>query len=202
MRDPKNMAEVAAFSPDYMGFIFYPKSPRYVGETFKTPTDFPTNIIRVGVFVNESTENILRLAETHNQRFLQLHGSETVQQCLELKSHNYQIIKVFSVDDAFDFEQTKFYSDSANFFLFDTKGKYHGGNAKTFRWRLLEQYDQQVPFFLSGGLSPENVGEITELKGMNLHALDVNSGVEKAPALKDPQKIRALKENLKQILTF
>jgi phosphoribosylanthranilate isomerase len=85
--------------------------------------------------------------------------------------------------------------------LFDTKGKYFGGNATTFRWRLLEKYHQQVPFFLSGGISSENVRDITELKGMNLHALDVNSGVERAPAVKDLDKIRALKENLKQIIT-
>jgi phosphoribosylanthranilate isomerase len=201
MRDAQNIMDVAALSPDYMGFIFYPKSPRYVGEDFKIPQDFPTNIIRVGVFVNESTENILRHAAAHNLRFLQLHGEETVKQCLELKSHNYQIIKVFSIDDAFDFELTKFYSEAVDFLLFDTKGKYYGGNAETFRWRLLEKYHQQVPFFLSGGLSPENVSEIGELKNLNLAALDVNSGVEQSPAMKDLGKIQALKENLKQIIT-
>ena len=202
MRDSRNILEVAALSPDYMGFIFYPNSLRYVGEDFKIPAELPTNIIRVGIFVNESTDSILRHAEAHNLRFLQLHGSETVQQCLELKSRNYQIIKVFSVDDAFDFETTKFYSESTNFFLFDTKGKHYGGNAKTFRWRLLDKYDQRVPFFLSGGLSAENVNDVSDLKGMNLHALDVNSGVEKAPAMKDLNKIQALKENLKQIITI
>jgi phosphoribosylanthranilate isomerase len=202
MRDAENIMQVAALSPDYMGFIFYPKSPRFVGDDFKIPAQFPTNIIRVGVFVNESTASILEHSEAHNLRFLQLHGEESVKQCQELKGHNYQIIKVFSVDDAFDFEITKYYSESVDFFLFDTKGKYYGGNAKTFRWRQLEQYNQQVPFFLSGGLSPENVSDVGELKGMNIHALDVNSGVESAPAMKDLVKVQELKENLKQILTL
>lgn len=202
MRDTENIMQVAALSPDYMGFIFYQKSPRFVGNDFKIPVQFPTNIIRVGVFVNESTANILKHTEAHNLGFLQLHGEESVKQCQELKRHNYQIIKVFSIDDAFDFEITKFYSESVDFFLFDTKGKYHGGNAKTFRWRHLDNYSQQVPFFLSGGLSPENVVDVSDLKGMNIHALDVNSGVESAPAMKDLVKIQALKENLKQILTL
>jgi phosphoribosylanthranilate isomerase len=202
MRDPENIMQVAATGPDYMGFIFYPQSPRFVGNGFQMPSQFPTNIIRVGVFVNENVETILSLSEAHNLRFLQLHGAETVKECKELKRHNYQIIKVFSVDDTFDFELTKFYSESVDFFLFDTKGKYYGGNAKTFRWRHLDNYDQQVPFFLSGGLSPENVAEVADLKGMNIHALDVNSGVESAPALKDLLKVRAFKENVKQILTL
>jgi phosphoribosylanthranilate isomerase len=202
MRDAENIMQVAALSPDYMGFIFYPKSPRFVGNDFKIPAQFPTNIIRVGVFVNESTENILKHAEGHNLRFLQLHGEESVKQCQELKGHNYQIIKVFSIDEVFDFEITKYYSESVDFFLFDTKGKYYGGNAKTFRWRQLDQYNQQVPFFLSGGLSPENVSDVADLKGMNIHALDVNSGVESAPAMKDLARVQELKENLKQILTL
>jgi phosphoribosylanthranilate isomerase len=199
MRDAKNILEVAALSPDFMGFIFYPKSPRYVGESFQVPAEFPTNIIRVGVFVNESTEVILAQCERHKLGFLQLHGEESVQQCLELKNRNLKIIKVLSVDDTTSFEITKFYSEAVDFFLFDTKGKYYGGNAKTFRWQRLEQYDQSIPFFLSGGLSPENVDEIRLLEQMNLYALDINSGVESSPAMKNTDKIRSIQESLNRI---
>jgi phosphoribosylanthranilate isomerase len=188
---------VAALNPDYMGFIFYEKSPRYVGADFKIPADFPTNIIRVGVFVNASTDEMKRQVKLHKLDFLQLHGSETVKQCKELKQDNIKIIKVLSVDDQTDFDQTKFYSEVADFLLFDTKGKYFGGNAKTFRWQSLLQYDQQLPFFLSGGLSPENVRDTAQLSDMNLHALDINSGVETSPGLKDINKIKEIKDLLK-----
>ncbi len=196
MRDAKNIMDVAALSPDYMGFIFYPKSPRFVGEEFKIPPDFPTNIIRVGVFVNETTEKTLSLAAAHKLDFVQLHGEETVKQCEELRLHNLKIIKVLSIDEQTNFDAAKYYLAAADFLLFDTKGKYYGGNAKTFRWQRLAEYDQQIPFFLSGGLSPENVESVDGLSSMNLHALDINSGVEISPALKDIEKIKTIQKIL------
>jgi phosphoribosylanthranilate isomerase len=199
MRDAENIMQVAALSPDYMGFIFYPKSPRYVGEDFKIPALFPTNIIRVGVFVNESTEVMLRLTKLHKLNFLQLHGSESVQQCEELRNNNIKIIKVLSIDEQTDLELTKLYSAAVDYMLFDTKGKFYGGNAETFRWQRLEQYDQDLPFFLSGGLTPENIKGLTALNNMNLHAIDVNSGAEILPGLKDVQKIGKIKDSLKTL---
>jgi phosphoribosylanthranilate isomerase len=194
MRDAENIMEVAALSPDYMGFIFYPKSPRYVGEDFRIPSDFPTNIIRVGVFVNESSDRIIAYARQHRLNFIQLHGSESVKRCEELKQHNLQVIKVFSIDEETTFEITKDYSAAADFVLFDTKGKYYGGNAQTFRWQRLGDYNQKIPFFLSGGLSPENIPGIAGLKDMNLYALDVNSGAERSPGVKDIKKIKAIQD--------
>src|SRR5690606_12044148 len=85
---------------------------------------------------------------------------------------------------------TSAYKGSVDYFLFDTKGPLHGGNAMRFDWSLLQQYDQSVPFFLSGGLSPDNVSGISKLEGMNIHALDVNSGVESAPGMKDLKKLK------------
>jgi phosphoribosylanthranilate isomerase len=199
MRDAENIMQVAALSPDYMGFIFYPKSPRYVGEDFKIPALFPTNIIRVGVFVNESTKVMLQLAKLHKLDFLQLHGSESVQQCKELRNNNIKIIKVLSIDEQTDLELTKLYSAAVDYMLFDTKGKFYGGNAETFRWQRLEQYDQHLPFFLSGGLTPENIKGLTALNNMNLYAIDVNSGAEISPGLKDIQKIEKIKDSLKTL---
>jgi phosphoribosylanthranilate isomerase len=188
MRDEKNILAVAALHPQYMGFIFYEKSPRYVGDDFRIPT-LPSSISRVGVFVNAPVSTIMEKVERHPLNYVQLHGGETVAQCEALRQEGIGVIKVFSVDDDFDFSKTHPYEDVADFFLFDTKGKYYGGNAMAFDWKVLEQYNQKVPFFLSGGIGPDNVVDIRNLKGMNIHAIDINSGVEESPALKDTQKI-------------
>lgn len=204
MKDAVNIMSVASLSPDYMGFIFYGKSPRFVGEDFLLPKDFPGSINRVGVFVNETTDRIKSIVSGWKFDFVQLHGDETVRQCDELKAEGIKIIKVFSIHDQFDFNVTKAYKKSSDYFLFDTKGKYYGGNARTFDWRVLHRYDQEIPFFLSGGLSPENIIQVGELRSMNIHALDVNSGVEVSPGLKSIEKIKQvvtiLNNNIKQVL--
>ena len=193
MRDPENILAVAALKPDYMGFIFYPDSPRDVSYTFAVPSNFPSSIKKVGVFVQDGVDTIMRQSEKLALDYIQLHGAnDSVQFCQELASLNVKIIKVFSVDDAFDFEVTKPYKDVVDFFLFDTKGKLRGGNGTTFDWRVLERYDQEVPFLLSGGLNPENVTNLSLLKGMNIHALDINSGVERWPGNKDIEKIKSI----------
>ncbi len=124
--------------------------------------------------------------------FAQLHGNETPEQCDELKATRLGVIKVFSLDDHFNFDVTKPYRDVVDYFLFDTKGKYYGGNAKAFNWENLRRYDQEVPFFLSGGLSPDNVNTLGNIQKMNLHALDLNSGVEISPGIKDLEKIKTV----------
>jgi phosphoribosylanthranilate isomerase len=189
MKDAVNIKAVAELRPDYMGFICYNKSPRYVGNEFEVNVD----VERVGVFVNESVENILR----RNFKIVQLHGDESPERCEELKEKDIRVIKVFSIDDDFDFKKTKEYEDVADYFLFDTKGKLYGGNSKTFNWKKLEEYDQKKPFFLSGGLNEENIKNINDLKGMNIHAVDLNSGVEDSPGLKNIEKIKSIMSCLK-----
>lgn len=193
MRDKDNIRDVSQLHPDYMGFIFYDKSPRYVGDEFMIPEDFPPEIKRVGVFVNATTEQILRQAAKYHLDIIQLHGGEDVVQCEELKRHGLGVIKVFSVDDNVNFSETEKYNHAVDYFLFDTRGRYFGGNARTFDWSVLEKYDQTVPFFLSGGITPENVDGIKTLSGLNLQAIDINSGVELRPAYKDVKKIETVK---------
>ena len=192
MRDPENILQVVSLGPQYLGFIFYPNSPRYVGNDFELPRNLPSSFKKVGVFVNESNDVILSKAEKIGFEFVQLHGNESVEQSSDLKASGLKIIKVFSVDDAFKFEVTQAYKNVVDYFLFDTKGKLYGGNARTFDWNVLRKYDQEVPFFLSGGLSPENVGDLGDIRSMNLHALDLNSGVELSPGLKSLEKIKAI----------
>lgn len=200
MRDGKNILEVASLSPDYMGFIFYSGSPRYVQKDFSIPDGFPSTIVKVGVFVNERTEVIKTIASRLRLPFIQLHGNEPVEQCEELKGEGYGVIKVFSVDDAFDFKITNLYASCVDLFLFDTKGKYYGGNSKAFDWKILHRYDQQVPFFLSGGLSPENIDQLVALNNMNLYAIDINSGVEISPGVKNIDKIKQVTKIINSVL--
>lgn len=193
MRDSTNITAVAALQPDYMGFIFYDQSPRYVGKDF-VMAQLPQTIKKVGVFVNEKTEVIQHTTERYKLDFVQLHGNEAPGQCKELRSNGISVIKAFSVDRNFNFKSIEPYAAYVTHFLFDTKGKNFGGNATAFDWALLDKYVQQVPFFLSGGITTENVLDAKNIKNPNIHALDVNSGVEIFPGVKDVNKVREFKQ--------
>lgn len=184
-----NITEVASLNPDYMGFIFYEPSPRYVGVGFTMPSDFPESIKKVGVFVNEELEVIKRVVSDLKLNFVQLHGSESVEDCRALKQFEVGVIKVFAIDETFDFNTTVPYETTVDYFLFDTKGKFYGGNAVPFNWNLLLNYHQRIPFFLGGGLTPENILGLKNISKMNLHAIDINSGVEDSPGHKDISKL-------------
>ncbi|MEO8472342.1 MAG: phosphoribosylanthranilate isomerase [Chryseolinea sp.] len=188
MKYADNILDVAAFKPDYLGFIEYQSSPRFV-QSHMIPDLLPAHILRVGVFVNAEPEVLLKKGKGEYD-LLQLHGNESVDLVKQLKDNGIKVIKVFSVDDDFDFNVTKAYVDLADYFMFDTKGKLYGGNAKIFNWDMLRHYDQEVPFFLSGGLSAENLDRINELEHMNLHAIDLNSGVEISHGVKDVEKLK------------
>ena len=197
MRDAENILSVAELQPDYMGFIFYPTSKRFVGSQFEIPELLPKSIKRVGVFVNEMTKEILRLTNNHDLDFIQLHGGESVRQCAALKENGLGVIKVFSVDNHFDFKEVKPYKGTIDYVLFDTKSEYYGGTGRTFDWNSINKYDQQIPFFLSGGLNATNLEKTNDLVNMNLHALDINSGVEISPGVKSVDKIVEFKNILK-----
>ena len=194
MRESENIKNVSQLKPDYMGFIFYKDSPRFVGDNFEMPV--LTGVKKVGVFVNASVDEMKNAYRKHKLGYLQLHGSESADTCAKLKAEGISVIKVFSIGEDFDFTETKPYSQFVDFFLFDTKGKYHGGNAKTFNWNILEKYNQEKPFFLSGGLNADNITSIEKIKTANLHALDLNSGVEASAGVKDINKIKEIQNIL------
>jgi phosphoribosylanthranilate isomerase len=196
MRERDNIRVVSQLQPQFMGFIFYPSSPRWVGDDFVMPEDLSASTKRVGVFVNDTTDSILEKVRQFKLDFVQLHGEETIDQCRQLKQHGVGVIKVFSVDDDMDFQVTKAYEDVADYFLFDTKGIYYGGNARTFNWEVLTRYNGKKGFFLSGGITPDHIEGIKKLSNANLVAVDVNSGVEIRPALKDVDKVKAIKTKL------
>lgn len=193
MRVPENIQEIAAMQPDYFGFIFFQGSKRYAAEHINEQaiSALPKSIKKVGVFVNEEGEKIKRLASIYNFDLVQLHGNETPSLCKELRSAGLKVIKAFSVDESFDFSTLLPYEDNCDFFLFDTKGKNYGGNGVTFNWELLQNYTLNTPYFLSGGLSPENIHGLKNIPHKPF-AIDVNSGFELEPGLKDVQAVKEL----------
>lgn len=198
MKYPDNITEVGSLLPDYMGFIFWEKSARYFDGIIP---DLPKSIKKVGVFVNQSQEEILSKISKYDLQAIQLHGHESVEFCQELKSKidtKIELIKVFSADENFDFEVLKPYESVCDYFLFDTKGKLPGGNGTTFDWKILNKYNSIKPFFLSGGIGLEEVETIKEISITNLpiYAIDVNSKFEIEPGLKDKNILYSFKQNL------
>lgn len=187
MKYTKNIIEIGSLLPDYMGFIFWKKSGRYFDDLIP---NLPKSVKKVGVFVDETIDIILAKAEKYNLQAIQLHGKEQADFCEILKnkiSNEIKIIKVFSISDGFDFDLLKPFETVCDYFLFDTKGKLPGGNGRTFDWKVLEKYPSNKPFFLSGGIGPEELNSIKEILKTQLpiHALDLNSKFETEPGLKD-----------------
>ena len=200
MKFPENIQEIANLEPDFLGFIFYENSVRnYINNTI---ISIPKPIKKVGVFVNERQEKIIKTIQKYGLDIIQLHGSETKSYCLEFKSQLKQnqlhtkIIKSFSVDDYFVFQTLNDYQ-MVDYFLFDTKGKLPGGNGTKFNWEILERYSLEKPYFLSGGIGLEDVETIQEFlktpASKYCFALDVNSQFEIEAGLKNKEKLEQFK---------
>jgi len=194
MRDAENIQSLFALKPDFIGFIFYNKSKRFVADF--PQVNFPKGIKKVGVFVNENIDVILDKVKKHQLNVVQLHGNETTEYCAKLHHYKLEIIKAFSVDENFDFNSILAYENSCNYFLFDTKGTNYGGNGIKFNWEILKKYRGNVPFLLSGGISKNDIEEIQKIKHPAFEGVDINSGFEIEPALKNINKIKEFKENL------
>ena len=198
MREPNNIAALSDLQPDYMGFIFWAPSSRYVNET--TPK-LDQRIKKTGVFVDASVDYIQSSISTHQLQAVQLHGEETPNYCQLIQGFGVEVIKAFYVKNVFDFSALEAYESSCDFFLFDTKGALPSGNGYTFDWSLLKEYPSQKPFFLSGGIGLENTQEIKELLNTDLplFAIDVNSKFELAPGLKKIEELKQFKKELYEL---
>ncbi len=196
MKSPDNISQLAQLPIDFMGMIFYQKSPRYVEKlTLSDLSVLPRYIERVGVFVNAKRDFILEKVNEYGLDLIQLHGNESPSFCKEL-NETLPIIKAFSIADISDIEQTKAYEGLWGYFLFDTKTPQHGGSGLKFDWEILNEYKGNTPFFLSGGISAEDAERIREIKHPLLYGLDLNSKFETEPGVKD---IELLKQFIKQI---
>ncbi|MGN6644900.1 MAG: phosphoribosylanthranilate isomerase [Cytophaga sp.] len=199
MKYPENVSAVAALQPDYLGFIFYKPSKRYCGETL-TPQfvkALPSSIIKTGVFVNESLEEVLRICSAYDFKAVQLHGHESAEFCKVCKQEGLQVIKVFHVGETMDWSQLDPYKKVVDYFLFDTKTPDYGGSGNRFNWEILKAYDNEIPLFLSGGVDESILEELNGLKSVNIYALDVNSRFELEPGRKDVERIRKFQLGLK-----
>ena len=198
MKYPDNILEVGSLLPDYMGFIFWEQSARYFDGQLP---NLPQSIKKTGVFVNASQEEIISKVTQYDLQAVQLHGQESVAFCTELKEHfgnAIEIIKVFSVDSVFDFDQLKPFETVCDYFLFDTKGKLPGGNGTTFDWKVLENYGSKKPFFLSGGIGLDEIDLVNEILKTDLpiFAIDLNSKFEIEPGLKNTKLLSSFKQKI------
>jgi phosphoribosylanthranilate isomerase len=187
MRHRQNILDLVKIKPDYIGFIFYPKSPRYAGCILKPETTslIPETIRKTGVFVNADSKTIKETCQKFSLNTVQLHGIESVDQCQELKEEGYEIIKAFSLKDPEDIEKTESYKEACDFFLFDTPTHQYGGSGQKFDWSILAGFQPARPFFLSGGIENGDAPGILKECTATPYALDINSRFETAPGLKN-----------------
>ncbi len=197
MKNPQNIEALGKLPIDFMGMIFYPKSPRFVGDLHPNKLPLSNEINRVGVFVNADMEELITYAEKYQLDYIQLHGNESVEYVKELKSRlDSKIIKAFNVANAADFEAVKQYENEVDFVLFDTKTEQHGGSGKKFDWSILSFYRGEIPFFLSGGITLEDAEIIKQLNHPQLFAVDINSKFEVEPGLKNILQIENFIKNI------
>jgi len=193
MRYPENLEQLCSLGPDYVGFIFYPQSKRYVG-SHPDPMLFklvPAEIVKVGVFVNEQISRIIEVYEKHGLDMVQLHGKESPAYCSELMDSGIPLIKALNPNSGM-----MDYQDVVQLFLFDTPGPGWGGTGKKFDWNLIQKQSVPGPFFMSGGIGPDDADAIRGLRQKLMMGIDVNSRFERSAGLKD---IRLLKEFITEI---
>lgn len=225
MRDAQNIRDVAALDIDLMGFIFYPKSPRFVSlissqagiipdyspERLNMAVNadgkpgyiFPKRIKRVGVFVDEMPQTIITYVYNYSLDYIQLHGKETPTLIDNLRRTlvpdlvlDIKVIKAFGITSADDLQQCEAYEGYADLFLFDTRTPLKGGSGRQFNWSVLEAYHGRTPFLLSGGIGPEDADRVKAFHHPQCVGIDLNSRFETAPAMKD---VELLSKFIKQI---
>lgn len=196
MSDAVNIRLAEQLNIDWMGFIFYPPSPRYVE---RRPDYLPQRQRRVGVFVNADEAFILSRISLFGLQLLQLHGHETPRQCRSLReATGLSVIKAFSVKSAADVAETRHYEGAADYFLFDTPTPGVGGSGRSFDHSLLDHYTGATPFLLSGGLGPDSVSHILALRHPRMAGIDLNSRFETAPGIKSIHRLQQFLQSLGQ----
>ena len=195
MRDADNIEALEELDVDMIGFIFYPKSPRYV---YEIPVYMPRQTKRTGVFVNEDKNTIGVYADRFGLDYIQLHGNESPEYCQSLRATGLSIIKAFSIAQRKDIRETEAYEATCDYFLFDTKCEQHGGSGNQFDWSLLNFYHGQTPFLLSGGINPYSAKALKEIRHPRLAGFDLNSRFEFRPGEKDIERIKYFLSGLKK----
>ena len=212
LRDSENIRQVAALGVDWIGMIFWEKSPRNVtmipshagiipDRASLSPLATNNSPLKVGVFVDEMAQNIITRVVNFQLDLIQLHGHETPTLIRNLRRtladiRPVKVIKAISVSSRDDIAAYKDYADCVDYFLFDTKCPSVGGSGQQFDWSVLDAYDGEVPFLLSGGIGPDDAGRVRAFNHPKCIGIDLNSCFETEPALKDIQKLKSFLEQL------
>lgn len=193
VKEGENVLEVAALSPDYIGFIFYGNSPRFaIGLSYTYTEKIPKGIKKVGVFVNVTKDVIEEYATIHKLDSIQLHGEESPELCRNLQRIGLEVIKAVKVPENVGkdfFKSLEKYKDHVDLFLFDTAGRNPGGNGRKFDWKMLQQYDLDTPYLISGGIGPDDLEDLKKGLPAGCIGIDVNSKFEITPGVKDIDKL-------------
>ena len=195
MREVKNIKSVLALKPDLMGFIFYPKSKRFVDALSLEDIDFGTTQ-KVGVFVNEKLNSLTEKVKKFDLDYVQLHGDESPSYLAAVKYLGVKVIKVFRILDQLPIDQILAFEQEADYFLYDTLSLEYGGSGKNFQWNILNESPSLKPFWLSGGVSIESLKALGLIDHPGLTGIDVNSKFEDQPGMKNIELLRALKKAL------
>ena len=191
MKYPENIKELISLPIDMMGLIFYEKTKRYAGNLPASELRIvPSNIQKVGVFVNASEEAVFDKIKEYDLQIVQLHGNESSDFCREIKKTGIKVIKSFSIERVDYFKKLDLYENTCDYFLFDTKTPLYGGSGNKFDWEMLSSYNGQTPFLLSGGIGLEDAELIKKLRNSKLYGIDLNSRFETNPGEKDIEKLR------------
>lgn len=198
----ENIQAVAKTGIQWTGFIFYTPSPRCLlrdpAEAERVRQLITADAFRpkrVGVFVNASQEEIMEVAQQYRLDYLQLHGHESPDFCYALQKRGYALIKAFSIATAEDLAHTADYAGRVDYFLFDTKCAGYGGSGQRFDWSLLQDYQGETPFLLSGGIRPEMAADLQRFHHPRWAGIDLNSGFESAPGVKQAETLRSFQNN-------
>ncbi|MCB0502151.1 MAG: phosphoribosylanthranilate isomerase [Bacteroidetes bacterium] len=194
----RDLESIIPLQPDYLGFIFYPKSARCMRQTLSTDDVklVPKSIKKVGVFVNEDITELLKMIKSYQLDGIQLHGDESPEYLSELQNilkdvHlKVEVIKAFGIDPAFDLQKLNDYKQYCNYFLFDTKTPKYGGSGLQFDWNLISDYDNELSLWMSGGMDVEDVKKLMSVVHLNMAVIDMNSKLETEPGVKDIVKVK------------
>lgn len=193
MTDADNIRQVEALGVDLIGFILYPKSPRFL---YEVPDYLPQHAQRVGVFVNATKDTVLMYADRLSLDYVQLHGHESPDYCRNLRRQGLKVIKAIAVATPSDLAGISAYQGTSDLFLFDTRTPQYGGSGQSFDWSLLRGYQGNTGFLLSGGISPYSARAVNQLHHPRMMGVDLNSRFEIQPGLKDVDKLRTFIQGL------
>jgi len=200
---PSQLEAFEEMGVDLAGFIFYPRSPRYMGN--KIPADyirkFKGRIARVGVFVNMPYEELMKTVEDYRLDMVQLHGDEIPRYCEQVANH-ITVIKAFRLTDNDPIDwMARSYDEACDMYMFDTLGAGYGGTGKKFDWNVLKNSTIDKLFFLSGGIEPGDIEKLQDFAretiARKMFAVDINSRFETSPGVKDVEKVRTFVTSLK-----